>query len=589
MTFPQREGPGGRRPVLVVGAGPVGLVLATELLAQGVPVRLVDNSAAGPAQHSRASVVWPRSLELLGRIGASEPLIERGNRLDSVRYYSDKRPLGAVEMSRLTGTPYPFGVVVPQDTTEEVIRGRLAAYGGEIESGSVTGLDTSGPVPVVDIERPDGRTDRVEAEWVIGADGARSAVRRLAGIDFLGTGNDVLFAIGDGPVAGDLDPHALVYGYSRSGALGIAPFGDGLFRLAISVPDWREEQGPPPELFQKFVDERSPRPGVVGALDWSTIFRARRRVAETMRAGRVFLAGDAAHVFSAAGAQGMNTGIQDAVNLAWKLAGVVKGAFEPGILDTYDSDRRLAAERIVLTTAKQTSWGLFKRRHELALRDGAVRLAHRTGVLQRFGAPLMAQHDVSYRPAESLRDTLPGLTRRVRAGDRLPVFASHDTPQPGAERWPAIDPARPTLLLWAGERQDAAWVAAVAAVTAAVPGGVTVRDISAWPGFTPLLGSAPRAVVVRPDGHIATLTEPDPVAVRTALRRGHTTFRTGRADTMETAETAETVETAEAAGAARAGGATDAPAARLSAVADPADRAADANANATDNVGELVS
>ncbi|MEU3513426.1 FAD-dependent monooxygenase, partial [Streptomyces longwoodensis] len=518
MTFPQRGGPGERRPVLVVGAGPVGLVLATELLAQGVPVRLVDHAAAQPQQHSRASVVWPRSLELLGRIGASEPLIERGNRLDSVQYYSDKRHLGAVEMSRLAGTPYPFGVVVPQDTTEEVIRTRLAAYGGEIEFGTLTGLDTAGPRPVAEVRRADGSTDRVEAEYVIGADGAHSAVRRFAGIELLGTGNDVLFAIGDGPVAGDLDQHALVYCYSRSGALGIAPFGGGTYRLAISVPDWRGEQGPPPELFQRFVDERSPRPGIVGELEWSTIFRARRRVAETMRAGRVFLAGDAAHVFSAAGAQGMNTGIQDAVNLAWKLAGVVRGAFEPGILDTYDTDRRLAAERIVLTTAKQTSWGLFKRRHELALRDATVRLAHRTGVLQRFGAPLMAQHDVSYRPAESLRDTLPGLTRRIRTGDRLPVFAAHDAPQPDAERWPAIDPARLTVMLWAGARQDAAWLAARASVTAAVPEGVPVRDVSGWPGFAPLLGTAPRALVVRPDGHVAAIVEAEPAAVRVPVR-----------------------------------------------------------------------
>ncbi|MFF6828791.1 FAD-dependent monooxygenase [Streptomyces longwoodensis] len=544
MTFPQRGGPGERRPVLVVGAGPVGLVLATELLAQGVPVRLVDHAAAQPQQHSRASVVWPRSLELLGRIGASEPLIERGNRLDSVQYYSDKRHLGAVEMSRLAGTPYPFGVVVPQDTTEEVIRTRLAAYGGEIEFGTLTGLDTAGERPVAEVRRADGSTDRVEAEYVIGADGAHSAVRRFAGIELLGTGNDVLFAIGDGPVAGDLDQHALVYCYSRSGALGIAPFGGGTYRLAISVPDWRGEQGPPPELFQRFVDERSPRPGIVGELEWSTIFRARRRVAETMRAGRVFLAGDAAHVFSAAGAQGMNTGIQDAVNLAWKLAGVVRGAFEPGILDTYDTDRRLAAERIVLTTAKQTSWGLFKRRHELALRDATVRLAHRTGALQRFGAPLMAQHDVSYRPAESLRDTLPGLTRRIRTGDRLPVFAAHDAPQPNAERWPAIDPARLTVMLWAGARQDAAWLAARASVTAAVPEGVPVRDVSGWPGFAPLLGTAPRALVVRPDGHVAAIVEPEPTAVRTALRRAGSSFRPAAGTGMVRALTVPAARTA---------------------------------------------
>ncbi|KAB8162284.1 hypothetical protein FH609_024100 [Streptomyces sp. 3MP-14] len=527
MTIPLRAEPGGRRPVLVVGAGPVGLVLAAELLSQGVPVRLIDNSAAGPTQHSRASVVWPRSLELLGRIGASAPLVELGNRLDSVRYYSRKRHIGSVDMCRLTDTPYPFGVVIPQDTTEEVVRTRLVALGGEVEFGTLVGLDQSGPRPVAAVERADARVEHIEADWVVGADGARSAVRELAGIRFLGSGDDVLFAIGDGPVGGDMDPHALLYCYSRSGALGIAPFGEGRFRLAISVPDWRDEQGPPPELFQRFVDERSPRAGLVGELDWSTIFRARRRVAETMRAGRVFLAGDAAHVFSAAGAQGMNTGIQDAVNLAWKLAGVVNGTFESAILDTYDTERHLAAERIVLTTAKQTSWGLLNRRHQALARDNAMRLAERTGVLQRFGAPLVAQHDVSYRPAETLRDTVPGLTRRVRAGDRLPVFAAHGAhgaPQPNAEPWPAVHPARLSLLLWAGPRQDAGWVATREAVAAVAPENVEVRDISSWSGFEPLLGRRPRAVLVRPDGHVAALVEPEPDAVRLALRRARAVF-----------------------------------------------------------------
>ncbi|RAG81629.1 hypothetical protein DN069_31780 [Streptacidiphilus pinicola] len=522
MTIPLREG--GRRPVLVVGAGPVGLVLATELLSQGVPVRLIDNSAGGPVQHSRASVVWPRSLELLGRIGAASPLVEAGNRLDAVRYYSRKRHLGSVEMSRLTGTPYPFGVVIPQNTTEELIRARLAHHGGEIEFGTLTGLDTAAPRPVATVERADGRSEQIEADWVIGADGAHSAVRRLAGIEFLGSGNDVLFAIGDGPVEGELDPHAMHYCYSRTGALGLAPFGDGTFRVAISVPDWDRPEGPPRELFQHFLDERSPTPGLVGRLEWSTIFRARRRVAETMRAGRVFLAGDAAHVFSAAGAQGMNTGIQDAVNLAWKLAGVVGGTFDAGILDGYDTERRIAAERIVLTTAKQTSWGLFKRPHEIAARDAAVRVAEHTGVLQRFAAPLMAQHDVSYRPAETLWDTLPGLTRKARVGDRLPVFAAHGEPQPGAERWPAIDPARLTLLLWAGDRQDADWTDRRDQLARTTPEGLVVQDISGWPGLRPLLGREPRAVLVRPDGHVAALTAPDPTEVRLALRRARHAF-----------------------------------------------------------------
>ncbi|MER0240992.1 FAD-dependent monooxygenase [Streptomyces sp. HSW2009] len=533
MTIPLREHPGEKRPVLIVGAGPVGLVLACELLSQGVPVRIIDGTPPDSALHSRAIVVWPRSLELLDRIGAAEPLAEAGNRLSAVSYFSQKRPLGAIEMSRLKDTPYPFGLVIPQDRTEDVVRERMVALGGKVEQGKVTGLDNAGERPVVEVTWPGERVEQIEADWVIGADGAHSSVRRFAGISFLGSGEDVLFAIGDGPIDGDLHQHELLYCYTRGGALGFAPFGNGLFRLAVSVPGWTEGHPPPRSLFQQVMDERAPRRGLIGPLNWTTIFRARRRVAETLRDGRVFLAGDAGHIFSAAGAQGMNTGIQDAVNLGWKLAGVIRGTLEPGILDTYDSERRTAAERVVLTTAKQTSWGLFHSRREVAVRDTLVRVARRTGVLQRFGAPLMAQHDVTYRPAETLWDTLPSLTRLARVGDRLPVFSRHGTADgsavgegatgasaaAGGGRWPTVDPERPTLLLWAGERQHDVWVDQRAALLEALPAGFPVVDISAWPGFRPLLGKQPKAVLVRPDGHIASLSEPDPAELRISLRR----------------------------------------------------------------------
>jgi 2-polyprenyl-6-methoxyphenol hydroxylase-like FAD-dependent oxidoreductase len=536
MTNSTQKRSGARRPVLVVGAGPVGLVLASELLSQGVPVRIIDGTPPGSSLHSRAIVVWPRSLELLSRIGAAEPLAEAGNRLDAVSYYSQKRHLGSVEMSRLTDTPFPFGLVIPQDRTEDVIRERLVKLGGQVEQGTVIGLANSGRRPLVTAQWPDGRTEEIEADWVVGADGAHSAVRTLAGIEFLGSGEDVLFAIGDGPIDGDLHNNELLYCYTRGGALGFAPFGNGQFRLAVSVPDWTERHAPPRELFQRVMDERAPRPGLIGPLKWTTIFRARRRVAETLRDGRVFLAGDAGHLFSAAGAQGMNTGIQDAVNLGWKLAGVIRGVFEPGILDTYDSERRLAAERVVLTTAKQTSWGLFNRRREVAVRDTLVRVAQRTGVLQRFGAPLMAQHDVTYRPADSLWQTLPGVTRKVGVGDRLPVFSHHgghdDSAAPGQGRWPDIDAQSPTVLLWAGERQDGAWVRQRDALRTSLPDTFPVRDISGWPGFVALLGKEPKAVLVRPDGHVAALTEPDPAELRMALRRARLVLtalpRTGR-------------------------------------------------------------
>ncbi|WP_084216286.1 FAD-dependent monooxygenase [Pseudonocardia spinosispora] len=504
-------------PVLVVGAGPVGLVFACEMLTQGIPVRVIDR-APESTLHSRAIVVWPRSMELLRRIDAARSLVDAGNRLDGVAFYSDKKLLGSIDMSRMKDTPYPFGLTISQDRTEDVIRRRLLELGGQVEHGvELVGLHNStenrADRPVATLRHEDGRTEQVHAEYVLGADGARSAVRELLGIPFLGTGADVLFAIGDGPMQGeDLHTNMLLYCYTRTGALGFAPFGDGQFRLAVSVPGWDERQSPPRELFQRMMDERAPRRGVLGELRWTTVFRARRRIAANFRAGRCFLAGDAAHIFSAAGAQGMNTGIQDAANLGWKLGGVIRGVVDERVLGSYDPERRHAAQRVSATTGRQTGWGLLHRRSHIAVRDNMVRLARGTGVLQRLGAPLMSQNDVNYSVNQGvastpLADFAATLRGQVRVGDRFPVFASRTADGETGDQWPRVRLDRYTVLMWAGDDRDTAWQRRVDQLRTVVAPSVAVVDVSGWPVLAGRLGSRPLAVVVRPDGHVAALDE----------------------------------------------------------------------------------
>lgn len=490
--------------VLVVGGGPVGLVFACEMLSQGIPVRVIDSSPESTL-HSRAIVVWPRSLELLRRIGAADLLADAGNRLDGVAFYSDKKLLGSIDMCRLKDTPYPFGLIISQDRTEDVIRKRLIELGGRVEHGvELVGLDNAADCPVATLRHEDGRTEQMRAEWLLGADGSRSTVRQLLGIPFLGQGADVLFAIGDGPIDGDLHTNMLLYCYTRSGALGFAPFGDGLFRLAVSVPGWDERQAPPRELFQRMMDERAPRRGVIGPLRWTTVFRARRRIAGDFRAGRCFLAGDAAHIFSAAGAQGMNTGIQDSVNLGWKLGGVIRGVVDERVLDSYDPERRHAAQRVSLTTGKQTSWGLLHKRRHIVARDGLVRLSRRTGALQRLGAPLMSQNDINYStPRTLLAEFVALLRHQVRIGDRFPVFAEQTHDRKADDQWPRVQPDRYSVLMWAGDSRDMSWQLVVAEMREALPSSVAVVDVSGWPALAGKLGGRPLVLVVRPDGHVA--------------------------------------------------------------------------------------
>ncbi len=504
--------------VLVVGAGPVGLVAAADLVRQGIPVRVVDSSTTD-SPHSRAIVMWPRTLELLRRLDVVDRLCDRGHRLDAVSFYSDGSRLGAVDICRLPETPYPFALTIPQIGTEQVLRERFAELGGTVERGvRLVGLTTGEDRPCAVLVHPDGSREQVRADWVIGADGARSTVRERLGVDFPAESREVLFAIGDAPVTGQRRDE-LVYAYRRDGALGVAPLADGAFRIAFSVPEWTDGEAPPRELFQQMVDRLAPSAGQVGELRWSTVFRAQRRTAVTFRVGRCFLAGDAAHVFSAAGAQGMNTGIQDAVNLAWRLGGVVRGTLDPAVLDAYTAERRPAVARVSLNTQRQTVWGLLATRRAIATRDLLVRAAHRSGVLQRLGAPLMSQTDVDYGSTKALR-----WSREPRPGTRFPLFVAGTAPDDPARSWPSAAPDEFVMLLWSGGRQDDGWrrrCAEIRSAAASAGGdGVAVRDVSGWTALRGLLGRRPVAVLVRPDGHVeAVLREPGASAVTGALAR----------------------------------------------------------------------
>lgn len=490
-------------PVLIVGAGPVGLVLACELLQQGVAVRVVD-SAPDLAAHSRAIVVWPRVLEVLRRVGIADHMVEQGHRLDGIAFHSGEYLLETVDMTTLPDTPYPFAVTIPQQRTEEILRTRLAELGGHVDLGvSLVALDNSGPLPVATLRYSDGTEEIVQAEYLVGADGAHSTTRRLLDVPFAGEPIEVTFAIGDGKLESGISQAQLHYCYSASGALGLAPLGGGVFRVAVGVPGWPDDSLPTEEFFQRKLDERLSVPATIGSLRWSTVFSARCRVASRFREGRCFLAGDAAHIVSAAGGQGMNTGIQDAVNLGWRLGGVLRGEFPASALDDYDTERRAAAMRIAWSTTQQTTWGLVRGRRRIAVRDTLFRVAGRLGAMRRTAAPLMSQLDVSYRPDGPAHQLWLTGSKRVRVGDRLPAFVRSDGDR---REWPELTPSSATVLLWPGIRHDPGWTETCARVRDKLSFGVPILDSETWPWLREYLGKRPAAVVLRPDGHIAALT-----------------------------------------------------------------------------------
>ncbi|WP_331766216.1 FAD-dependent oxidoreductase [Embleya sp. NBC_00896] len=333
--------------VLIVGAGPVGLALATKLAAAGIDTVLVDQAAEG-ANTSRAAVVHARTLEVLRDIDASGELVERGLPVSRFSVNDRDRPLLTVGFDDLP-TDYPFTLLIPQNVTEEVLLGRLHAAGGRVlRPYRVAGLtqDPDGVTATMD----DGTV--VRAAYAVGADGMHSTVREHSGIAFTGDSYPESFVLADVRLEWPLDDDELRLFFAPEGVAVVAPLPGGRHRVVATVED--APARPTAADVQHLLDSRGPRARPVKVLEvvWSSRFRVHHRLADRYRAGRVLLAGDAAHVHSPAGGQGMNTGIQDALVLGDRLAGTLRTGHDE--LDEYERERRPVAEQVVAFTHRMT-------------------------------------------------------------------------------------------------------------------------------------------------------------------------------------------------------------------------------------------
>jgi 2-polyprenyl-6-methoxyphenol hydroxylase-like FAD-dependent oxidoreductase len=490
--------------ILIAGAGPVGLAVGCELLRRGVDVRIVDRSRP-VAKHSKAILVWPRTLELLSGIGVANRMVDEGHLLDGVRFYSGGAQIGTVHLTKLRDSRFNHLLMLPQWATERILLDRFTELGGKVEwHVALTGLAADRDGFDVELTDDDGRRAETRVSWLVGTDGAHSTVRKALGVGFDVASPNMVFAVADAPVCGDLAPTLLHYFYSERGSVGVGPLGHGLFRFAVSVPDGQE---PTQRLFQAALDQSAGRIGTVGEPRWSSLFTVRVATADRFRVGRAFLAGDAAHVISPASGQGLNTGFHDAVNLGWKLAGTVRGQLDERVLDTYDTERRAAVRRVSAITAKQTRWGLLTGRLPVAVRDTVVRGAAATGVFQRVLAPLFSQTDVGYGPESAWWQPKAWRYPSVRAGGRIPYLADLIGRDDAST-------TLPTLVVSQGRMAAAPWRSAVDQLVGAAPVALSVVELptdprSAGGRLARLLGAEPTALLVRPDGHV--LTDPAPV------------------------------------------------------------------------------
>jgi len=425
--------------VLVVGAGPTGLVLALALARQGVPPRVVD-SRPGPGTQSRALAVQARTLELYRQLGIADQVVDRGVPIGRIQVRSGTRRWSDSDLAGFGGSvsPYPYVLCFPQDDHEALLVAELLAAGVAVEwQTELVELTLPDPAradtgATVTLAGPDGGREVATVAYVCGCDGARSEVRRQLAVDFAGGTSEETYFVADvlatGGAAPVPSPRSGTFSFclNRDDFLLVLPARHtGTARLIGLLPSALRQQ---PDL--GFEDVRATAERTTGCrvhtVNWFSTYRVSHRVAERFRVGRAFLLGDAAHIHSPLGGQGMNTGIADAVNLAWKLAAVVRGRAAPALLDSYEPERIGFARALVATTDR-----LFA----VVAGAGAGHRLART-VMFRVLLPTVlqwrpARHQV-FRRLSQVRvryrsSTLSsGRAGRLRGGDRLPYATTPD-------------------------------------------------------------------------------------------------------------------------------------------------------------------
>lgn len=484
--------------ILIVGAGPTGLNLALHLRRYGTPFRIID-AHDGPAEASRALVVHARTLEFYRQLGLAERLIQAGARVDTVRMREKGSKVGSFSLRDMGEglSPYPFALGLPQDEHERLLVDALAADGAAVEWGTrLDNLEQDADGVNVVLSR-DGQAEQARFGWVAGCDGAHSRVRTSISVEFEGGAYDRLYYVADVKLRQPAEPGLTVALDQDDFALMLPARRGASQRLIGYVPRGQEDH-------PSFDGVRADAERLLGvepaAVDWFSTYRVHHQVATRFREGRCFLLGDAGHLHSPVGGQGMNTGIGDAVNLAWKLAAVVAGDAAPALLDTYEPERLAFARQLVATTDRVfqviTDPGVIGSVFRTWVMPHLVPVATGFAAGRRAMFRLLSQIRIAY-PDSALSD---GKAGHVAGGDRLPWVPGTDnfTPLVGSG-WQIHGYGE----LWAPFQEAARSL------------GLPVHAF-AWSQDADRAGLKRGAgYLIRPDGYVAlAMAEPDGVRVR---------------------------------------------------------------------------
>lgn len=443
--------------VLIVGAGPSGMTLALQLARYHVPLRIIEKHVS-PLKLSKAAAIHARTLEIFADLGMIDTFLAEGQQVDILALRTRNADRLHLDFSQLKHTPYPFMLDLPQYRTEYILMQKLEETGITIERGvQLVDMHQENEQVQVRLRHENGQEEHVTASWLIGADGAKSTVRSLAGIEFLGEAYADDWVLCDAKIRWPLPRNEMTFSGDRNGIFGVFPLpGENTYRMAYTQT--RNAAGELVEPSKEDAQQSLQRTGIDGeVLDVEQFWKfnlAHRQVTHS-RQGRVFLVGDAAHIHTPFGGQGMNLGIADAYNLGWKLAYVIHGNAHDSLLDSYQRERSRVIEGVIRTTHLGVTSMLVKEGRQATMRDILMQAIGATYILPRLLTFSFSQLAHSYRHSPIVR----GRALRLQAGDRAPDQRFFDgTTQSYKHLFDLTQGTQHTLLLFIGDntRQHAA-------------------------------------------------------------------------------------------------------------------------------------
>ena len=386
--------------VLVVGAGPVGLTMAAELARYGVSVRIVDK-AAERTDKSKALVLWSRTLELMDRMGCTSSFVDAGFKVTAANIVAGSRNVAHIRLDTIE-SPHPYTLMLPQSETERLMEQHLNTCGVMVERQVALMQfvpDATGVAAT--LRHADGHEETLRTKWLIGSDGSHSTVRHELGMQFEGQTQPSDWILADVHLSGEqTKPDEINIFWHPDGVLVMFPISPGRYRIIADVgnaPDATHRADPTLEEVQAVLDRRGPGGITISSPIWLASFRINERKVADYRADRVFLVGDAAHVHSPAGGQGMNTGMQDACNLAWKLALVNRGLATPEpLLDSYSIERSEVGEQVLRDAGRLTTVAILKGGVLQEMRNVAASLLFGLSPVRKAIANKLAELSIGY-------------------------------------------------------------------------------------------------------------------------------------------------------------------------------------------------